>query len=221
MDHTRHANIFNVPSGFSVTIIGAGGIGATTALTLAKMGVRTLSVFDDDVISDENIPTQLHVVSDVGEYKVLSLARTLQLYSDELDFLAFQQRVTSETALRSSLVISAVDSITARQDIWQALNNPGSSWEYFIDARMAAEELQLFVLRKEGGDAIAGYETHLMGMDENSAEDLPCTMKATFFCAMAAGGAIGAEVRNIVRGESRSHRLVYYIPACTMYDLDL
>ena len=52
MNHTRHMGIFQVPSTFSVTLIGAGGIGATTALTLAKMGVRILQIFDDDTVSE-------------------------------------------------------------------------------------------------------------------------------------------------------------------------
>ena len=221
MDHTRHMNIFQIPEDFSVTLIGAGGIGATTALALAKMGVRTMVVYDNDTVGHENIPTQLHRVSDVGELKVTSLAKTLQLFTDELNYQAMGLRVMPSSMLRSSLIISAVDSITARQNIWRAINNPASAWQSYIDARMAAEELQMFVVHKNDREGIKRYEVALMKMDESSAPDLPCTAKATFFCAMAASAAIGAEVRNIVRGESHSHRLVHYIPQYTMYDFEL
>lgn len=212
MNHTRHEGIFNIPAGFSVTLIGAGGIGATTALTLAKMGVQTMVFYDDDLISDVNLPTQLHCISDVGDSKVLALGRTLALYTDELDFYPRPVRLSQYDTIRSTLVISAVDSISARQAIWKALNDNDSSWQWYIDGRMAAEELQLFVVCRDDPDAMSRYEAHLMGMDESSAEELPCTMKATFFTSLLAAGSIGAQVRNMVRGEAKSQRLVHVIP---------
>ena len=49
-----------------VTVIGAGGIGAATCLALAKMGVPFFTIIDDDVVSDVNMPTQLHRLADLG-----------------------------------------------------------------------------------------------------------------------------------------------------------
>ena len=212
MDHTRHMHIFQIPASFSVTVIGAGGIGATTILALAKMGVRYIQVYDADIVGEENLATQLHAVSDVGEYKVQSLQRTLQLYSDELEFVGMPEFVVPTTELRSSLIISAVDSITARQDIWRAVDQPESAWDFYIDARMAAEEYQHFMLRADDDAGLERYTKHLMGMDESSAPELACTEKATFFCAMAAATHIGVQVRNIVRGEAVPHRLIHKIP---------
>ena len=60
MNHERHVGIYNVPTYFTVGIAGAGGLGAATALTLAKMGVVQMTVWDGDTVSEENIPTQLH-----------------------------------------------------------------------------------------------------------------------------------------------------------------
>ena len=212
MNHVRHENIFNVPAGFSVTLIGAGGIGATTALTLSKMGVRTLVVYDDDTVSHENIPTQFHRVYDIGIEKVDSLELTLREFSDELEYFGRRVRVTEHETIRSSLVISAVDSITARQDIWRAINNPDSAWQFYLDARMAAEEYQHFFLASNDADGKSRYGERLMAMDENSAPDLPCTAKATFYTAMTAAGHVGKIVRDIVRGEATPHRLVQIIP---------
>jgi hypothetical protein len=221
VDHTRHMNIFQVPEDFSVTLVGAGGIGATTALTLAKMGVCTMVVYDDDTVGHENIPTQLHRVSDVGIDKVDSLELTLREYSDELTYFGRNSRVTESDTIRSSLVISAVDNISARQGIWKALNNPESAWDFYLDARMAAEEFQMFVVCRDDPEAMAYYEAHLMGMDEGSAPDLPCTAKATFHCAMISAGHIGTQLRNIVRGEVHSHRLVHNIPANFLQEFSL
>jgi hypothetical protein len=95
MDHTRHQNIYNIPTGFSVAIIGAGGIGAITALTLAKMGVQNMVLFDDDIVGEENIATQLHKVSDVGKLKVEALGFALQEYSDDISLMVSPEWIAS------------------------------------------------------------------------------------------------------------------------------
>lgn len=212
MIHTRHMNIYNIPDTFSITLIGAGGIGATTALALAKMGAKYIEIWDDDQVSPENLPTQLHRISDVGNAKVEGLYRTLVTYADELAVEPIQKRVEALTSLRSTLVISAVDSITARQEIWRALNNSSSAWRFYIDARMAAEEYQHYLLDTDPETA-ERYDAALMSMDESSAPTLACTEKATFYTAMISAGHIGTQVRNIVRGEAQPHRLVHNIPA--------
>jgi molybdopterin/thiamine biosynthesis adenylyltransferase len=213
MDHTRHTGIYNIPPGFSVTLIGAGGIGATTALALAKMGVQYIEVWDSDIVSELNLPTQFHRVSDVGNYKVDGLARTIREFAGDIEIPVMRAKITSEHVLLSTLVVSAVDSITARQEIWRALRNQRSGWRFYIDSRMAAEEYQHFLIDADDAGAVSAYEEKLLSMDESSAPELPCTMKATFFTSLVAAGHVGTQVRNIVRGEARSHRLVHVIPA--------
>ena len=68
--------LFLVPSDFEVTIVGVGGIGAVSALCLAKMGVKYMNLYDDDVVGTENIATQLLGVSGVGKPKVQDVAET-------------------------------------------------------------------------------------------------------------------------------------------------
>jgi molybdopterin/thiamine biosynthesis adenylyltransferase len=220
MNHTRHSGIFTVPPHFHVGIVGAGGLGAMTALILAKMGVVRMTVWDDDEVSEVNIPTQLHPVSDVGEYKVVSLQQTLETFSDEILFEGRAQRISpKETAYSQwafenthyGLFITAVDSITARQEIWQELTYYKANIDWFLDMRMAAEEFQHFLFSPSDHLARANYETMLFSMNENDIPDVPCTEKATFYCASSAAGHAGKILRDIVRGEARPHRLVHFI----------
>jgi tRNA A37 threonylcarbamoyladenosine dehydratase len=64
MDDIRHIGIFNAAE-WPITLIGAGGIGALTAITLGKMGVPTLNVWDGDEVSPENVATQFFSSFDV------------------------------------------------------------------------------------------------------------------------------------------------------------
>jgi hypothetical protein len=209
LDHTRHMGLYTVPSGFSVTIIGAGGIGAITALTLAKMGVQNMVVYDDDVVSEENIATQLHKWHDVGVHKVFGLMGTLREFSDDVKVEPILARVIPESALRSHLIISAVDSIAARKHIWVALQN--SHWDWYLDMRMALEEIQTFLL-DDSDAAMKAYGAHLSRLTDDNVIEAPCTMKSTFYTAMLAAGYAGKVLRDIVRKEAVPHRLVHNIP---------
>src|SRR5512146_2981180 len=121
MDHTRHSAIFDA-SRLSVTVIGAGGIGAATCLALAKMGVPFFSIIDDDIVSDVNMPTQLHRLADLGRPKPFAVADMIREYSDDLiNVEVSTSRVVGEEPLTDQIIISCVDSIQARQDIWRAV----------------------------------------------------------------------------------------------------
>src|SRR5207244_2270936 len=56
-----------------VTVIGAGAVGSFVTLTLAKMGLRDLTVFDDDVVDVHNLPNQFYRLTDLGRPKVEAL----------------------------------------------------------------------------------------------------------------------------------------------------
>ena len=56
------------------------------------------------------------------------------------------------------------------------------------------------------------YWEMLSQLTDANVPDVPCTEKATFHCALMAAGHIGSVVRDIARGEAKSHRLVHNIP---------
>ena len=211
MNHVRHSNIFTVPPHFSVHIVGAGGLGAITALVLAKMGVRLMTVCDPDVVSEENIATQLHSPSEMGNPKIESLANTLAYFSDEILYEGRQCRVTDQHVYHSTnLVIAAVDSIEARQNIWTGVTI-SMNVDFFLDMRMAAEELQMFLIEMHDLGAVERYHELLVRLTDADIPNVSCTRKATFFTAATAAGHAGKVLRDIVRGEAVSHRLVHYI----------
>lgn len=206
MNHTRHMNIFNA-SKERVTLIGCGGIGAATAVSLAKMGIRFFSLYDPDVVDEVNIATQLHKVSDIGNPKVEAVNGLLHEFSDELAVVEMnQRRFDGEGIENSTIVISAVDSIAARKEIWEIV---GGVDVWYLDARMSAEEFHLHTIKsaadRDWYDKVLSEET-----DENI-PDIPCTEKATIYTAFVAAGIIGSFVKKIATKEPGPRYLVYNI----------
>jgi molybdopterin/thiamine biosynthesis adenylyltransferase len=213
VDHTRHIGIFDASS-LNVSLIGAGGIGAFTALGLVKMGIRQLDIYDDDEVDDVNLATQLHRISDLGTSKVTALAQVLADYSD-VPVSIHPERVTLDTRFYADVVISAVDSIQARKDIWEAAY--WSSPSHYLDARMAAEEFQLYSVDMF---KTYWYRDMLFQQDDSLVPDLPCTSKATVYCGMIAAGEICAAVRKIATGVTVPRIFIHDIKASSMMKVE-
>lgn len=83
-----------------VLIVGAGGIGCPASLTLAKAGVRRLTLIDYDVVEASNLPRQLwHRTSDVGRPKVESAADRLRAAFPGLEVATRFERFTAANAV--------------------------------------------------------------------------------------------------------------------------
>lgn len=230
IDHTRHIGIFHAQN-HSVTLIGAGGIGAITAIVLGKMGIGELVIFDDDQVDDINIATQFHRVSDIGKPKAKTIQKAVYEFSGLVP-TTYAERIMKLSSpvfgtldpypleTRSNVIISGVDSIKSRKDIYKAVLY---NWEVFrirehdpafmpdwwyIDARMASEYFQMFVMQY--GDH-HWYTQALAEQNDSDIPDEPCTSKATIYTAALAAGLIGATVRRIITGDQSSGILTYDI----------
>jgi adenylyltransferase/sulfurtransferase len=58
-----------------ILVVGCGGLGSWTAMALARMGVRRLTLVDPDHFDRTNAPRQLMVPDDLGQPKAHALAR--------------------------------------------------------------------------------------------------------------------------------------------------
>jgi molybdopterin/thiamine biosynthesis adenylyltransferase len=198
MDHTRHIGIYDARN-VILTLIGTGGIGAMTAVALAKMGIGKLILYDSDLVEEINLPVQFLKISDIGKAKVIAVERAVLEYADSIAVEHRFQKVVSGTQLQPShITISAVDSIGARKEIWASVKHQNPLW--YIDARMSAEHFQMYAVEL---DHYSWYEASLEVQDDRLIPDEPCTSKATIYTACTAAGHIGAAVRRIITGCQR------------------
>ncbi|RPJ36198.1 MAG: hypothetical protein EHM35_08540 [Planctomycetaceae bacterium] len=209
MDHTRHAGIFDA-SRWPVTLIGAGGIGALTAITLAKMGVPYLKIYDPDAVSGVNIATQFYRHFDVERAKVDALRETVGQFADDVSVDVAASSIacfeSSPEDITNPIIISAVDSIHARQEIWEVVRCAPFRW--YLDARMGAEVFQLYAV---SGSETGWYDRLMLVQDDRNVPDEPCTAKATIYTACIAAGQIGLVLREIVTGSTPPKFMVHDI----------
>lgn len=178
-----------------ITIIGAGAIGSFTALTLAKMGFLDITVWDFDNVEVHNLNSQFFRFKDIGMPKVFALRNLIKDFTNQ-EIKVECGEYTDERF--DGVVISAVDSMVARKNIWQAHRMKSIATEFIIDPRMGGEDVNMYVMRPYNMVDIEAYETTLHS-EEDSAEER-CTAKATMFTALLLSGSVAKAVRDCLTG---------------------
>ena len=202
----RFSGIFDLSS-TRATIIGLGGIGAITAITLTKMGLN-LIVVDYDRVSIPNVGTQFYPSYYEGHRKAKATQSMCKNHAPNslIDYRDFE--VTKNTKVEdiySPIIISAVDTLAARKVIWPLVIESKAT---FIDARMGAE---LFTMYTVLPNNYIQYENLLFSISDNDIPPIPCTSKATIYTALFAASWIATTIRLITSGEPAPFMLSHNI----------
>ena len=174
---------------FPITVIGAGAIGSAVVVTLAKMGCSNITVWDEDVLSEHNIPNQMCLTQYVGSPKVDALAHLVEMLC-EVEIKPLSSNYHGQRL--EGVVIAAVDSMTARQMIWKAVKMR-KQIDLFIDARMGAEFARIYAVRPCDMDQAEFYESNLYSSEQ--AEQLPCSARSIIYCPAVAGAFVALLVK--------------------------
>ena len=184
----------------SVTVIGCGAVGSFTVLTLAKMGVGDITVYDGDTVEEHNLPNQWFKPDHLGMNKTDALWDIIHDFTG-VELKANAHHYDHET-LRG-IVICCVDTMDTRLKIWREVKKYEP--ELYLDTRMGAEVGKVLVVHPSLPASCRKYEEELYPSTE--ALQAPCTAKATVYCAaglaayvasMVAGYVNGRQVRGVV-----------------------
>jgi molybdopterin/thiamine biosynthesis adenylyltransferase len=183
----------------SVVIVGSGAIGSFTALTLTKMGVKKITMYDNDVVALHNVSNQFFTIDSIGKLKVEAAAAECQRHSPdgELSLLA-RGEFYSGQPIEADIVIALTDNIEGRAAAFKA-SQESFSTRYFIDARMGSELLRVFALEPKNITLAKKYQEEFLEGVENSIE--PCTERTIVYTVLMASAMIASYVKKFVMGE--------------------
>lgn len=181
-------------------IIGAGGIGNSLIQLFAKMGVSKIHVWDDDIFEARNGPTEVaYSEALVGQPKIDVAAATVDfLVGDHCKLIRHQERVTPDTPL-SGIVISGVDSMASRKQIWKAVLNCFFDVALYIDARSAGEEIAIFNVDPMDDENAHIYEEDWL-FDDSEATPLECGARNIGYISFLIAAIVAANVAKFEQG---------------------
>jgi molybdopterin/thiamine biosynthesis adenylyltransferase/rhodanese-related sulfurtransferase len=83
-----------------VLLLGAGGLGAPTALYLAAAGIGTIGLVDDDVVDASNLQRQvIHNTERIGEPKTASARKTIEALNPDVNVVEYRMRLDASNIL--------------------------------------------------------------------------------------------------------------------------
>jgi len=213
MDFMRQLGILAPPEhlNFPVSVVGCGGIGSPTALVLAKMGCTDITVYDFDHVEEHNLPNQLHKLCHVDRPKVVAVANVAKEFAG-VKVKTKEESVGGEHQL-SGVVISGVDTMEARREIWKAVKyNP--QVHLYIDGRMGAEVCRIYSVWPIDPEDVRRYEASLYSDEE--ALELPCTERAIIYNVFVVAGLIGNQVKKYAKAEPFAKEVILDLVSLTL-----
>jgi len=202
-DFSDQTGFFN-PSEFveTIEIIGLGGIGASILPTLVTMGFHRFRLWDADAVEPRNIASQLlYKPTDLYRSKA-EVCREYLLEYGATNVDIVERFFTADDVLEGSVVISGVDTMAARQTIWQVVKvSPGV--QFYLDGRIGGLHMTLLGVETFDGD---WYEQNWL-FDDKAAAPLPCTQRAIAYPAVALGAFMASYLVEWNRGNMPPKRV--------------
>lgn len=119
----------------SVLVVGAGGLGSPVLMYLAAAGIGRIGIIDDDSVDITNLQRQiLHSTASVGELKVESARKRINLINPEIKIDTFNLRLDITNAERIisdyDIVVDGTDNFATRYTISDCCEILGKPWVF-------------------------------------------------------------------------------------------
>lgn len=206
--HLRQADLLPLKqrANVNITIVGAGGIGSSVAIALAKMGIHNLNIYDPDILEDHNVGNQFLPANFLGRKKVEALKYLMDLLAPDNLATYYPHEYLDHS--NGDIIILAVDSMRARKAIWTALHIDPRFW-WLIDGRMGAHLLEVHTVDLNRNDDCERYTKSLC--DDKDTIQEPCTARGIIYTSMFAGAHIAHRVREILTDGLVPHFVQHFI----------
>ncbi len=206
---TRQLDIINVDTlRQKVVIIGAGAIGSFLALSLVKMGMTNILVYDHDKVDTVNMSNQFFRFKDIGTPKAEALHNLIKDFAEvEIGYTVDKFDERYKDMLKDAIVISAVDSMEARAMIMELAKEVGV--RLIIDPRMSAEKYAQYAYPPENFDKYA----KTLYTDGDAVQER-CTAKSTIYTVNGAVSLIIKTVKNVLMSETYPKNIQWDVRSC-------
>lgn len=177
VDTIRHLKVFD--SGLfgkrRIDVIGAGATGSKVVMSLAKLGVENIHVWDFDKVESHNIANQIFGNPDVGKQKVVALAEAVK--RDTGTSISIHDERVDGTQALGDVVFLLTDTMKSRKEIWLKGIKYKPSIKVMLETRMGTDNGRLYTVNPIMPQSVKAWEATLY--DDDKAEVSACGTSIT------------------------------------------
>ena len=180
------------------TIVGCGAGGSFTALTLTKLGVGKLILYDMDTVEPHNVSNQFFRLSDLGKNKAKATKELCEEHKTDLQLIeAFNERFI-EQPIKTDIALALTDTIEGRQNVFkQAVAS--SKCVLYIDARMLANDWQIYTVNTRNYEQVLTFWKDYL--EDIQTQNQPCTASMIIYNVLGEVSHIVNTVKRFVNQE--------------------
>ncbi len=164
----------------NIVLIGVGALGSFLIQNFFEVELKKLAkifesiiIFDSDIVEERNLEYTAYNKSDVLVPKVEAVKRK---YGNEFNINGFFEKYFGQEFPHCSMVISAVDSMSSRKNIWfQAAYRQREKVIFFFDGRVSFDTFRVYSINPNIVEERSFYEKTLYS--DNEARFEPCGMR--------------------------------------------
>lgn len=175
-DFSRQINILN-PEEFitPIHIIGAGATGSWLAFSLAKMGIKNITIYDFDEIGIHNLPNQMFGLNDVDKNKATSIRNIIKRFTG-FDVKGRNVKVDGTQPLQG-IVFMLTDTMSSRKKIFEMAIKNNPNIDLLIETRMDLRGGRIYAIDPKDREIVKLYMETLY--DDDEAEVSACGVSQT------------------------------------------
>jgi len=216
MDRTsRFEDIFNNFDNFHFHILGCGAIGSSAATQIARSGGEKFTLYDNDKVSNANIGVSQYTHSSIGKHKVDVLRDYLYDICEDPVIIEVKEKFMDNSQYiphGNDVIVLGFDNMSSRlQAVEIACSVKRLKPVILVDGRMGAQTYQQYVFKKP---SLENYKD--CWYDDHSADEEPCTAKATSYCSNMAGSFITNAISKIATKQSYEKEILFHFPSMTL-----
>lgn len=214
IDPLRHLKVFS-PDHFNpekVHVIGCGATGSKIAMSLAKLGITRIHLWDDDKVEEHNVANQLFGNDQIGQYKVEALAAVIKQQTG-IDVVQHLQRVENERF--AGIVFLLVDTMEDRRNIFDACLKNNFAVKLVIETRMDADNLRVYSFTPYDQSEIKAWYSTLYSDDETPVSACGASTSVGATADIVSGMAVWQLIRWFARQDKPEHEIIFGLrPTC-------
>jgi molybdopterin/thiamine biosynthesis adenylyltransferase len=194
----------------NILVVGTGAIGRNVASCVSRLGPKSITIVDHDIIEEHNISPQNWRAEDCGQNKVDILAREILSQCSNIDVVPIAKRWTPNAVKTKNFdaVWATVDNIEVRRGIYKYYRDKA---KMFFDIRIGGPLAQVFTIEdlESIDDENDWYASTFFPQAE--AANFGCIQPMTNFLANIATGISVNQFTNIVNGKKWPvHKMLTY-----------
>lgn len=164
IDISRHRELFDAEKfEIPIAVIGAGSTGSWLVLSLAKLGLTDITIYDFDIVEEHNVPNQAFGLKDVGRPKVEAL-KDMILATTGVEINIKNEKFINQRI--SGIVFLMVDSMASRKEIWENSIKMKTTIPLLIEPRMGLDGGRIYNVEPVNLNHIKEYENTYYSDDE-------------------------------------------------------